>query len=96
MNSMATPCPRSRAMIENSRWISGFDSAAVGSSITSTRACCDKALAISTTCWSAIDRPRTGRAGSSRTPRPSNSCWTSACMRAWSMSLKRFRGCRPM
>ena len=42
------------------------ESAAVGSSMIRTRASKDSALAISTICWSAIDRPRAGRSGSSR------------------------------
>ena len=48
--------------------VSAADSAAVGSSITITRASRDSALPISTTCWSAMDRPRAIRAGSSGTP----------------------------
>ena len=51
-----------------SRSTSAADSAAVGSSITITRASRDSALPISTTCWSAMDRPRAIRAGSSGTP----------------------------
>ena len=47
----------------NSRSTSGPDSAAVGSSMISTRASKLSALAISTICWSAIERPRTGRLG---------------------------------
>src|SRR4051794_28430501 len=60
MNS--TPAPRSRSVstTANSRATSWPDSAAVGSSMISTRASKDSALAISTICWSAIDMPRTG------------------------------------
>ena len=47
-------------------------SAAVGSSITITRAFVVSAFAISTSCWSAIERPRASRSGSSRTPSWSN------------------------
>ncbi len=68
MNSTAAPWSRSVAVTANSRSTSAADSAAVGSSITMTRASRDRALPISTTCWSAIDRPRAGRAGSSGTP----------------------------
>ena len=46
----------------------------------STRASKLSALAISTICWSAIERPRTGRSGSSRTPRRSSSSWTLRCI----------------
>ena len=52
-----------------SRSTSAAESAAVGSSITITLASSDSALPISTTCWSAMDRPRAIRAGSSGTPR---------------------------
>ncbi len=47
-------------------------SAAVGSSITITRAFVVSAFAISTSCWSAIESPRASRSGSSRTPSCSN------------------------
>jgi len=40
----------------------------VGSSITITRASRDRAFAISTICWSAMDSPRAGRSGSIATP----------------------------
>ena len=50
----------------------GADSAAVGSSMISTRASKLSALAISTICWSAIESPRTGRSASRRTPRRSS------------------------
>ena len=60
------------ATTSNSRPTSAADSAAVGSSITITRASSDSALAISTTCWSAMDSPRAIRAGSSGTPSRAN------------------------
>ena len=44
------------------------DSAAVGSSMISTRASSEMALAISMICWSAIERPSVIRSGSSATP----------------------------
>ena len=59
MNSTAAPRPRAAcATTSNSRSTSTPDSAAVGSSITMTRASSDSALAISTICWSAMDSPR--------------------------------------
>ena len=51
---------RRRRATANSRSTSTADSAAVGSSMISTRASSDSALAISTICWSAIDRPGGG------------------------------------
>src|SRR5215469_16221282 len=68
MNSTAAPWSRSVRITSKSRPVSAADSAAVGSSITITRASRDSALPISTTCWSAMDRPRAIRAGSSGTP----------------------------
>ena len=49
----------------NSRSTSVGVSAAVGSSMTMTRAFVVSALAISTSCWSAIESPRASRSGSS-------------------------------
>ena len=72
MNSTAAPASRSDRATLNSRSTSTPDSAAVGSSMTSTRASNDSALAISTSCWSAMDSPRAGRSGSSRTPSRAN------------------------
>ena len=47
----------------------------------STRASKESALAISTICWSAIDRPRTGLVGRRAwTPRRSSSPWTCSCI----------------
>ena len=43
--------------------------AAVGSSMIRTRASKESALAVSTSCWSAMDRPRAGRSGSRSTAR---------------------------
>ena len=59
-NRIATPRSRSRRTIVNSRSTSWADSDAVGSSRIRTRASTDSDLAISISCWSAIDRPRTG------------------------------------
>ena len=89
MNSTAAPRSRSVRTTANSRSTSGPESAAVGSSMISTRASKLSALAISTICWSAIERPRTGRSGSSRTPRRSSSSWTSRCIAPRSMRRSR-------
>ena len=56
-------------------------SAAVGSSITITRAFVVSAFAISTSCWSAIESPRASRSGSSRTPSCSNTAAASRRIR---------------
>ena len=58
-NRMATPRSRVWRTIAKSRSTSCADSDAVGSSRIRTRASSDSALAISMSCWSAIDRPRT-------------------------------------
>ena len=68
MNSTAVPDALSARTTSNSRSTSAAESAAVGSSITMTRASSEIALPISTTCWSAMDSPRAIRAGSSWTP----------------------------
>ena len=60
---------RSVRTTSNSRSTSMPVSAAVGSSMTITVASNEIALAISTICWSATDRPRAGRVGSRATPR---------------------------
>src|SRR3954470_18029267 len=85
MKSTAAPWSRSVRTTPKSRSTSGPDRAAVGSSMISTRASKLSALAISTICWSAIDRPRTGRSASSRTPRRSSCAWTLSCIARRSM-----------
>ena len=57
---IATPRSRSRRTIANRRSTSWADSDAVGSSRMRTRASTERDFAISISCWSAIDRPRTG------------------------------------
>ena len=69
-NSTATPRSRVWRTMAKSRSTSWAESDAVGSSRTSTRASNESALAISISCWSAIERPRTSAPGSIRTPRP--------------------------
>ncbi len=69
----AAPRSRSRRATSIRRPASTADSAAVGSSITITRASIESAFAISTICWSAIDRPAAVRSGSRCTPSRSNS-----------------------
>ena len=74
-NRIATPRSRRRRTIVNSRSTSWADSDAVGSSRIRTRASTDRALAISISCWSAIDRPRTGAPTSNWTSSSANSAW---------------------
>ncbi len=96
MNSSAQPCSRSALTTENSRAVSCAVSAAVGSSMISTFASREMALAISTTCWSAMDRPRAGRRGSRVTPSRANSSAARACIVLRSIRPSAARGCRPM
>ncbi len=96
MNSTAQPCPLSASTTVNSRATSLPDSAAVGSSMMRTRASRDSALAISTSCWSAMDRPRAGLPGSSATPRRLNSPAASRRIARRSMRPNLARGWRPM
>ena len=79
----------------NSRSTSVVVSAAVGSSITMTRAFVVNAFAISTSCWSAIESPRASRSGSRRTPSCSNTAAASRRIRLTSMRRKRLSGCTP-
>src|SRR5438067_10846287 len=79
----------------NSRSTSVVVKAAVGSSMTITRAFAVSAFAISTSCWSAIERPRASRSGSSRTPSCANTAAASRRMRLPSMRRKRLSGCIP-
>ena len=96
MNRTAVPAVRSVRTTSNSRSTSAADSAAVGSSITITRASSDSALAISTICWSAMDRPRLIRPGSSRTPSRPNSSAAAAFIPRRSMRRPASSGWRPM
>ena len=61
--STALPRARSVSTMPKSRSTSVVVSAAVGSSITMTRAFVVSAFAISTSCWSAIESPRASRSG---------------------------------
>ena len=74
-NRIATPRSRRPRTIVNSRSTSCADSDAVGSSRMRTFASTDSALAISISCWSAIDRPRTSARTSNLTSSSSNSAW---------------------
>ena len=96
MKSTAAPPSCSARTTANSRSTSGPDSAAVGSSMISTRASKLSALAISTICWSAIERPRTGRSASSLTPRRSSSPWTWSCRARRSIRRALDNGWRPI
>ena len=93
--STALPCARNVSTMPNSRSTSVLVSAAVGSSITITRAFVVSAFAISTSCWSAIESPRASRSGSSRTPSCSNTAAASRRIRLPSMRRNRLSGCMP-
>ena len=71
-------------------------SAAVGSSMISTRASSEIAFAISMICWSAIERPSVTRSGSIETPSRAKISCASARIALRSMRPKRLVGCRPM
>ncbi len=96
MNSTAAPWARRVRITSNSRSTSTVVRAAVGSSMTSTRALNDSALAISTICWSATDRPRATRAGSRATPSRVNSSVAARFIAARSMRRPVPVGWRPM
>ena len=96
MNMIAAPSSRSDRTTAKSRSPSTAESAAVGSSMISTRASDESALAISTSCWSAIDRPRAGRPGSSGTPRRRNSRSALAVISLRSICRSRVSGWLPM
>ena len=96
MNTSARPSSRSRRATVKSRSTSTPLSAAVGSSMISTRASREMAFAISMICWSAMDRPSAGRRGSMLTPRPVNSRSASSYMAARSIRRPRPNGWRPM
>ena len=80
----------------NSRSTSWADSDAVGSSRISTRASTDSDLAISISCWSAMDRPRTGAPTSSWTSSSSNSACAARRVAPQSILPKRPDGAWPM
>src|SRR5436305_1277015 len=96
MKSTAAPRARSVSTTPKSRSTSVCVSAAVGSSITITRASDESAFAISTICWSAIESPRAMRSGSSLTPSCSKSSSTSRRMRRRSMRRPLRSGGAPM
>ena len=97
MNSTAVPAARSVRTTSKSRSTSAAESAAVGSSITMTRASTSEmALPISTTCWSAMDSPRAIRAGSSWTPSRANIAAASVRIARRSMRRPEPSGWRPM
>ena len=96
MNSTAASSARSARTTSKRRSTSTDVSAAVGSSITMTLALNEMALAISTICWSATERPRAGRAGSSSTPSRVNTALASARIWARSMTRPAPTGWRPM
>ena len=96
MNRTAAPCSRRVRTTPKSRATSLPVRAAVGSSMIRTRASKESALAISTICWSAMDRPRAGRSGSSSTPRRRMSSAVAAWVARWSIRPRARRGWRPM
>ena len=69
MNRTATPSSRSWRTCRNRRSTSWADSAAVGSSMISTRTSSEMALAISMACWAATGSPTAGMRGSRCTSR---------------------------
>ena len=89
MNSTAAPWERRVVITSKRRSTSALESAAVGSSITITRALKDSALAISTICWSATDSPRASVVMSMRTPRRSRTPLTTSFMPVQLMRLPR-------
>ena len=96
MKTTAAPSARSVSTTVNRRSASTGDSAAVGSSMIRTRASRVSALAISTSCCSAIDRPRAMRSGSIATPRrlKISSTWRSIARASMRRPLR--SGWRPM
>ena len=95
-NMIATPRSRRRRTIVNSRSTSWADSDAVGSSRIRARASTDRALAISISCWSAMDRPRTGAPTSNSTSSSANSAWAALRMARQLMEPARPEGAWPM
>ena len=96
MNTTAAPSARSVSTTSNRRLASTGESAAVGSSMISTRALRVSALAISTSCCSAIERPRAMRSGSMGTPSRLKISSTSRSMARASMRRPLRSGWRPM
>jgi len=76
---MATPPSRNRRNTANSAAASCWVREAVGSSSSSTFERCDSALAISTICMRATDKPATGCRGSRPRPSMSSHFVASAC-----------------
>ena len=96
MKTSARPSSRRLRATAKSRSTSTPLSAAVGSSMISSRASREMALAISTICWSAIERPSAGRRGSMCTPSRANSDSASAYMRGPVDASPGPSGWRPM
>ncbi len=96
MKSTAAPSRRSARMTSKSRSTSTVVRAAVGSSMTRTFAWADRALAISTICWSATDSPRAVRCGSSATPSRVKISPALRFIAGRSMRRPARSGCRPM
>ena len=96
MKIRARPSSRRLRATANSRSTSTPLSAAVGSSMISSRASSEMALAISRICWSAIERPSAGRRGSMCTPSRENKASASVYMAPRSMRWPRPSGWRPM
>jgi hypothetical protein len=97
---IATPRSRSRVIVAKSSRTSASASAAVGSSITSTRASVDNAFdnnafAISTSCCSPTRSDPTARFGSRSTPSSASWALAAAAIRRVSTVRRRVRGSRP-
>ncbi len=96
MNSTAAPRWVRPLITAKRRAASTPESAAVGSSITKTFARRERAFAISTSCWSAMDRPRAGRPGSMATPSRAKRRSAASFMASRSMRPNLPVGWRPM
>ena len=95
-NRTDTPRSRSRRTIVNRRSTSCADSDAVGSSRMRTRASSERDLAISMSCWSAIERPRTGAPTSTCTSSSRNRPSARRRVAPQSMEPRRPDGACPM
>ncbi len=96
MKSTAAPSERSVSITSKRRSTSALERAAVGSSMTITRALNESAFAISTICWSATDSPRAKVETSRCTPRRSRTSFTTSFIEFQLMRLHERRGWRPM
>ena len=92
MNTSPTPAPRRVAMVANRILCSAAVRVAVGSSITITRACRDRARAISTSCCCAMPSCRTRVCGATVSPTRASSSFASRFSAARRIRPSRSRG----